>query len=70
MHLAGELRSLTANEQRSFDLLPLGLCVVDRELTVRGWNRTLEVWTGMRREEILGRPSDEAFRHLASITLR
>jgi Amt family ammonium transporter len=68
--LAGDLRSLTANEQRSFDLLPLGLCVVDREMTVRGWNRTLEEWTGIRREEILGRPSDEGFRHLASITLR
>jgi Amt family ammonium transporter len=68
--LAGELRTLTANELRSFDLLPLGLCVVDRQMAVRGWNRTLEEWTGIRRDEILDRPSDAAFRHLASISLR
>jgi Amt family ammonium transporter len=70
MPLAGESKILTANEQRSFDLLPLGLCLVDREMRVRGWNRTLEEWTGIPREEILGRPSEDGFRHLASITLR
>ncbi len=30
MQVSGEMVSLIANEQRSFDLLPLGLCVVDR----------------------------------------
>jgi signal transduction histidine kinase/ActR/RegA family two-component response regulator len=62
--------SLTANEQRSLDLLPLGLCVVDRAFTVRCWNRTLEEWTGIRREAILDQPGGEGLRHLASFPLR
>ena len=70
MQLSGEAIGLTANEERSFDLLPLGLCVVDRDMTVRCWNRTLEEWTGIRREEILNRPCSEGFRHLASFPLR
>ena len=70
MQPSAESIALTANEQRSFDLLPLGLCVVDREMTVRCWNRTLEEWTGIGREEILNRPCSEGFRHLASFPLR
>ena len=50
--------------------MPLGLCVVDREITVRCWNRTLEEWTGIRREEILDRPCGEVFEHLATFPLR
>jgi len=61
---------LTANELRSFDLLPLGLCVVDREMIVRSWNRTLEEWTGIRREEIIDRPWNRGLRQLASFPLR
>ncbi|HUE15644.1 MAG TPA: ATP-binding protein, partial [Planctomycetaceae bacterium] len=38
--------------------------------TVRCWNRQLEEWTGIRREEILDRPCSEGFRHLASFPLR
>ncbi len=62
--------ALTVNEQRSLDLLPLGLCVVDRQFTVQCWNRTLEEWTGIRREGILNRPGGEGLRHLASFPLR
>jgi PAS domain S-box-containing protein len=70
MQLSGEPMCPTDNEQRSFDLLPLGLCVVDRGMTVRCWNRQLEEWTGIRREEILDRPCSEGFRHLSSFPLR
>jgi signal transduction histidine kinase len=70
MEAPGEPTGLTANEQRSLDLLPLGLCVVDRQFTVRCWNRTLEEWTGIRREEILNQPGGEGLRHLASFPLR
>ena len=68
--MPGEPIGLTPNEQRSLDLLPLGLCVVDRQFTVRCWNRTLEEWTGIRREEILDQPGGEGLRHLASFPLR
>jgi len=69
MQPCGKPIGLTANEQRSLDLLPLGLCVVDRELTVRCWNRTLEEWSGIRRDEVLNCPG-EGLRHLASLPLR
>jgi PAS domain S-box-containing protein len=42
-------------DQRSFDLLPLGVCLLDRSMCVRGWNRVLEEWTGILRGQILGR---------------
>jgi PAS domain S-box-containing protein len=50
----------TDNETRSFDLLPLGLCILDRQMVVHGWNRALEEWTGIAREQILGRPYQNA----------
>ena len=28
-----------------WQMLPLGICVIDRELRVHGWNRQLETWT-------------------------
>jgi signal transduction histidine kinase len=69
MQPSGEPSRLTASEQRSLDLLPLGLFVVDRELTVHSWNRTLEEWTGIQREAILNLPG-EGSRLLASGPLR
>jgi PAS domain S-box-containing protein len=70
MQPSADPMGLTANELRSFDLLPLGLCVVDREMIVRAWNRTLEEWTGIRREEIIDRPWNRGLRQLASFPLR
>jgi len=37
------------------DHVPLGVMVFDREMRVRFWNACLEEWTGLRREELLGR---------------
>jgi PAS domain S-box-containing protein len=56
-------------EMRSFDLLPLGLCVVDRRLTVCCWNRCLEEWTGIRRERIVGRPYHTAVGNSVALAL-
>jgi PAS domain S-box-containing protein len=47
-------------EQRSFDLLPLGLCIVDRQMVVHCWNRSLEDWTGIGRRQIIGRSYSNA----------
>jgi PAS domain S-box-containing protein len=47
-------------ETRSLDLLPLGLCVLDRQFVVLFWNRTLEQWSGVGRAEIVGHPYGSA----------
>jgi diguanylate cyclase (GGDEF)-like protein/PAS domain S-box-containing protein len=39
----------------ALDHVPLGVMVFDRELRVLYWNACLEEWTGLRREEVLGR---------------
>src|SRR5580704_4095540 len=59
----------TRSEMRSFDLLPLGLCILDRQLVVHCWNRSLEQWTGIRREQILGRPYSSAIGTAAALVL-
>jgi PAS domain S-box-containing protein len=59
----------TEGAMRSFDLLPLGLCIFDRETVVRYWNRSLEQWTGIRREQILGKSYINAFGAAAARTL-
>ncbi|AGA27934.1 sensor domain-containing diguanylate cyclase [Singulisphaera acidiphila] len=45
----------------SLDLMPLGACVIDVDMTVRVWNRTLVEWTGIPREEALGMDLAERF---------
>jgi diguanylate cyclase (GGDEF)-like protein/PAS domain S-box-containing protein len=39
----------------ALDHVPLGVMVFDRELRVLFWNACLEEWTGVRRDEVLGR---------------
>ncbi len=41
--------------ERAYDVLPLGVCVVDASLRVEQWNTTLESWTGVNRSQIVGR---------------
>jgi PAS domain S-box-containing protein len=61
--------SPTIIEMRSLDLLPLGLCILDRQMIVRCWNRSLEQWTGIRREQILERPYGSAVGTVAALAL-
>ncbi|MEM9186653.1 MAG: ATP-binding protein [Planctomycetota bacterium] len=48
-----------------YDVLPLGVCIVDAKLTVCAWNRTLEGWTGINRGDIIGRPLSEQYPDVA-----
>ena len=38
-----------------FDLLPFGLILLRRDLSIRFWNRFLEEWTGIKKEDIEGK---------------
>ena len=37
------------------DALPVGICVLDREMTIVLWNRTLAEWSGHSGEEMVGK---------------
>lgn len=52
------------------DLLPLGVCVFDRDLQIRFWNRTLEEWTGSESACILGKHLHEQYPRLATPKFR
>ncbi len=57
-------------ETRSLDLLPLGLCVLDRQLVVLFWNRTLEQWSGVGRGEIVGHSYGSAVGETMALALQ
>lgn len=38
------------------DHVPIGLAILDSQLCIRFWNRTLEQWTGLSRTTALGKP--------------
>ncbi|HOT94040.1 MAG TPA: PAS domain-containing sensor histidine kinase [Methanoregulaceae archaeon] len=46
------------------DMVPIGLFVLDRDLVIQFWNRTLETWTGLSREEMVGHQLKEQYPHL------
>ena len=46
------------------DHVPVGVCVLSSDLEVRYWNTCLESWTGIARQEILGKDLSERFAHL------
>ncbi len=48
-----------------FDSVPHGVCVVDSEYTLVLWNRVMEEWTGISRDEILGNRLMAFFPHLS-----
>nr|WP_320134043.1 PAS domain S-box protein [uncultured Holophaga sp.] len=50
---------------RVLDFVPSGCCVVGREGGILFWNQTLELWTGMRSPEVLGRSLFELYPALA-----
>ncbi len=52
------------------DLLPIGICVFDRNLTIRSWNRTLADWTGVAANEIVGQRLDQLYSRLDSLRFR
>ena len=53
------------NTLNILDNLPLGAIVLHRDFTVLFWNALLEEWTGIPREEIIGRSLTDCYPHLA-----
>ncbi|MBC2715472.1 MAG: PAS domain S-box protein [Desulfobacteraceae bacterium] len=47
---------MSIQEQFSiFDLISVGICIVKSDFSVIHWNKIMEEWTGMTREEMLGK---------------
>ena len=44
------------------DFLPMGAFIIDRDYTVRKWNRVIEEWSRVPRGEIEGKPLGEKFK--------
>jgi diguanylate cyclase (GGDEF)-like protein len=47
------------------DTIDIGLVVLDRELVVRGWNRWMEIHSGVDARDIIGSPVMERYANLA-----
>ena len=56
-------RARINREFRHLDLVPVGACLLRRNMTVLYWSSFLESWTGITRGEILGTRLDEQFEH-------
>ena len=52
------------------DIVPWGLCIIDRNLGVVQWNRTLERWTEILRHEAIGMNLGIRFPQLTSSIIR
>ncbi len=39
---------------RVLDHMPVGVCVIDKDYIVRFWNNSMEYWTGISRDNIMG----------------
>ncbi len=48
------------------DQIPLGICVLHRDLTVRYWNTCLEEWTAIDRRDIVARRLSDRFEHFGT----
>lgn len=49
------------------DLVPIGACILRKDLTVLFWNRLLETWTNISRSQIVGQPIHHVFPHFAQL---
>lgn len=52
--------------QQIFDTISIGLVMIDRGFCVTGWNRWMELHTGITEQEIVGRPLFEFYPGLAT----
>ncbi|HBE20615.1 MAG TPA: hypothetical protein DEG17_10940 [Cyanobacteria bacterium UBA11149] len=48
----------------TLDRVPIGLCVIQKDLVVLFWNRILEDWTKIPKDKILGTPLNTHFPHI------
>jgi PAS domain S-box-containing protein len=58
---ADELQQLTEYNVNILESIDSGILVLDLDGRVARWNRSLEILTGRRREEVLGRALDDVF---------
>ena len=53
-----------------YDLMPWGVCTIDRDLVVSSWNTTLADWTGIRPQRAIGATLGELFPSLTDPVIR
>lgn len=58
------------DSQLILDLLPMGACILDRELHVLAWNAVLAEWTGIPRDAMLRKSLVERFPRLGNWCFR
>ncbi len=54
----------TTTDDRIIDQIPVGLCVVDRELSILRWNQTLADWSGITGEDAIRSSLSDIYPHL------
>lgn len=54
-----------ASQWSVFDLLPIGVCVIDRAFNVIFWNSTLAEWTGIDADQMTGRVLSDRYPNLS-----
>ena len=60
-------KNLLENQYSILDYSPIGMCVIGQDFKVLFWNRCLEHWTGIYKEEILNTDIREKFPHLGKL---
>ncbi len=50
----------------TYDHIPIGICIINSNFNIIFWNRTLEAWTNIQREEVAFKNIFELFPHLQS----
>jgi PAS domain S-box-containing protein len=54
-----------ASQWSVFDLLPIGVCVIDRAFNVIFWNSTLAEWTGIDADQMTGKVLSDRYPNLS-----
>ena len=57
---------ILGNKAEVLDHIPIGIFVLREDCVLLYWNRCLEDWTGMAKEQVIGIPIGELFPHLTS----
>ncbi len=48
----------------AYDHIPIGICIINNNFNIIFWNRTLEAWTNIQRDDIMFKNIFELFPHL------
>ena len=64
LHIMGSLEQPTIQPTdpcSGFDAIPIGICVVQPDLTIACWNRCLADWTGIPAAQVVAQPMGESW---------